>query len=716
MNNMKLKLGLPLVILVLFIAVGIIFTTSFLEEQKTSGVVINLAGRQRMLTQKLSKEVLSLVQQREVPSSAYKTAQLFEATLKGLISGDEQMQLPPTTNPIIKRQLKKVKKLWEPFLSSINMITEKNTDSLKIASAVQFMLDNNVALLEEMNTAVKMYEEENTEKVETLKSEMYLILIIAILIVLSSFIVIHFNILKPIDIVISSANKISKKNLSYERDNSKNLITEIKGNELFQELATSINTILLKIQRQSEMLNNLPTPILAMDTEFNVTYINRLGSDLIGEDQSHLTGKKCYDLMKTKDCQTENCASYQAMKQGKQVGKETIACPAGSDLPIFYQGRPLRDSEGKVNGVVEFVSDVTQIKEKENYLYRSTQKILKELDKVAQGDLNIYLEPEGESNTIDSLYLSINKTMKNIQKMIKNVSQAVGNTVSVSNQIAASIEEMAAGAEEQNRQTIEIATSIDEMTKTVTETTQNTTSAAESARNSGLLAEDGSQVVQKAVTAMDSIAGIVSHAAEKVLELGKNSDKIGEIIQVIEEIADQTNLLALNAAIEAARAGEHGRGFAVVADEVRKLAERTTNATQEISGMISQIQNDTKTAVNSINSGNDEVQAGKELAESAGQAMNTIVETTNRVVDEINQVATASEEQSITSSQIAQNIETINNVSKETLTGIHHMASATDDLNNTTEDLREMVQKFKVNKSVKKIKQKAEISNKIEQY
>lgn len=716
MNNMKLKLGLPLVILVLFIAVGIIFTTSFLEEQKTSGVVINLAGRQRMLTQKISKEVLSVVQQSEVPSSVSKTAQLFEATLKGLIFGNEQMQLPATTDPTIKRQLKKVKKLWEPFLSSINMITEKDIDSLKIASAVQFVLNNNVVLLKEMNTVVKMYEEENTEKVEALKSEMYLILIIAILIVLSSFIVTYFNILKPMNIVLSSACKISKKNLSYERDNSKNLITEIKGNKLFQELATSINTILLKIQKQSEMLNNLPTPILAMDTEFNVTYINRLGSDLLGEDQAHLTGKKCYDLMKTKDCQTENCASYQAMKQGKQIGKETIACPAGSDMPIFYQGRPLRDSEGKVNGVVEFVSDVTKIKEKENYLYRSTQKILKELDKVAQGDLNIYLEPEGESNTIDSLYLSINNTMTKIQGMIKNVSEAVSNTVAVSNQIAASIEEMAAGAEEQNRQTVEIATSIDEMTKTVTETTQNTTSAAESAKNSGLLAEDGSQVVQRAVTAMDSIADIVSHAAEKVLELGKNSDKIGEIIQVIEEIADQTNLLALNAAIEAARAGEHGRGFAVVADEVRKLAERTTNATQEISGMISQIQNDTKTAVNSINSGNDEVQAGKELAESAGQAMTNIVETTNQVVDEINQVATASEEQSLTSSQIAINIETINNVSQETLTGIHHMASATDDLNNTTEDLREMVQKFKVNKSVKILKQKAEFSKKIEQY
>ncbi|MCB0732855.1 MAG: hypothetical protein KDC88_17675, partial [Ignavibacteriae bacterium] len=148
----------------------------------------------------------------------------------------------------------------------------------------------------------------------------------------------------------------------------------------------------------------------------------------------------------------------------------------------------------------------------------------------------------------------------NIRKMVTEIQEAINTTVSVSMQMASGIEEMAAGAEEQSNQTSDIATSIDEMTKTVAETTRNTTSAAESAKNSGLLAEGGSDVVKKAVVAMDKIATIVSEAAEKVMGLGNNSDKIGEIIQVINEIADQTNLLALNAAIEAARAGEHGRG------------------------------------------------------------------------------------------------------------------------------------------------------------
>lgn len=342
------------------------------------------------------------------------------------------------------------------------------------------------------------------------------------------------------------------------------------------------------------------------------------------------------------------------------------------------------------------------LKEKDD-LENKAEELLNSMDKLSQGYLTEYMEVQDQDKLMCKLFLGYNHLVDGIKKIIKEVNESVYSTVSVSTQIAASIEQMAAGAEEQDRQTSEIAASIDEMTRTIAETTQNTSSAAESAKDSGILAEEGSKVVSRAVAAMELIAEIVSQAVNKVLDLGKNSDKIGEIIRVIEEIADQTNLLALNAAIEAARAGEHGRGFAVVADEVRKLAERTTSATHEITGMISQIQEDTKTVVNSINSGNKEVQDGKELAEEAGNAIKKIVSKTNIVVDEINQVATASEQQSITSSQIAQNIETINNVSRETLAGIHHMAGAANDLNETTENLKQMIQRFKIDKTKAKV-------------
>ena len=161
---------------------------------------------------------------------------------------------------------------------------------------------------------------------------------------------------------------------------------------------------------------------------------------------------------------------------------------------------------------------------------------------------------------------------------------------------------------------------------------------------------------------MNKIAEVVTEAASTVQELGNSSEKIGEIVQVIDDIADQTNLLALNAAIEAARAGEQGRGFAVVADEVRKLAERTTKATKEIASMIKQIQKETIGAVQSMEKGTVEVSKGKELVEKAGVSLNQIISSSQEVVDNVSQVAAASEEQSATSEQISKNIEAISSV------------------------------------------------------
>ncbi len=335
-----------------------------------------------------------------------------------------------------------------------------------------------------------------------------------------------------------------------------------------------------------------------------------------------------------------------------------------------------------------------EISKEKEYLEQSTKTMLEAMQEFEKGNLMVRLTPPQKEDYIKRLFLGFNKAVENIGKMIVKVKEAVNTTISVSTQIAATVEEMTAGAEEQNNQTQEIATAVNEMNNTVAETTRSTTAAAESAKEAGEQAEKGGKVVTETVEGMDEIATVVSDAAAKVIDLGKNSDKIGEIIKVINDIAEQTNLLALNAAIEAARAGEHGRGFAVVADEVKKLSERTSNATKEIQEMINKIQRDTKDVVSSINAGNEVVQRGKDSAQKAGEAILNIVNTTNKVVDEIAQVATASEEQSITAGQIAQNIEMINNVASETLIAIQHMAGAIDGLNQLIDNLKVSVGSF----------------------
>jgi methyl-accepting chemotaxis protein len=199
---------------------------------------------------------------------------------------------------------------------------------------------------------------------------------------------------------------------------------------------------------------------------------------------------------------------------------------------------------------------------------------------------------------------------------------------------------------------------------------------------------------------MKRIADVVNRSAETVKALGNSSNQIGEIIVVIDDIADQTNLLALNAAIEAARAGEQGRGFAVVADEVRKLAERTTKATKEISGMIKSIQADTAGAVSSMEEGTHEVDSGIKLADRAGASLREIVGMIQNLTDMVAQIASASEQQSSASEQISKNVDAISKVTGETASGTQQVARAAEDLNRLTENLQQLVSKFKLSDEV----------------
>lgn len=338
---------------------------------------------------------------------------------------------------------------------------------------------------------------------------------------------------------------------------------------------------------------------------------------------------------------------------------------------------------------------VKESEEQKQYLSGSIENILVEMNKFAKGDLTVQLDIE-KDDEIGKLYSGFNSAVTNIKEMIVSTTEAVQATASASHEISSSTEEMAAGSQEQSAQTSEVASAVEQMTSTILSTTKNASSAAEFSKKAGQSAINGGQVVKQTVEGMNRIAKVVGDAASTVKELGNSSNQIGEIIQVIDDIADQTNLLALNAAIEAARAGEQGRGFAVVADEVRKLAERTTKATKEIASMIKQIQKDTGNAVESIESGTKEVETGKELAKKAIEALDEIIGSTNETIDVVNQVAAASEEQSSAAEQISKSIESISSVTNETASGIQQIARASEDLSNLTTNLQNLVSKFKI--------------------
>ena len=343
--------------------------------------------------------------------------------------------------------------------------------------------------------------------------------------------------------------------------------------------------------------------------------------------------------------------------------------------------------------------DFRKIVEGTNKLMDAVIKPIQEagsvLAELAKGDLTARIEGQyqGEHALIKD---SINEMGESLDRAMQEVGEAVSATASASSQISSSSEEMAAGAQEQTSQAAEVASAVEEMTKTIVENSKNASGTAGTAKEAKGAAEAGGKVVEETIAGMRQIADVVKKSAGTVQELGKSSDQIGEIIGVIDDIADQTNLLALNAAIEAARAGEQGRGFAVVADEVRKLAERTTKATKEIAGMIKKIQVDTKGAVASMDEGTKKVDEGIALADKAGVSLHEIVGISQKVTDMVTQIAAASEEQSSASEQISKNVEGISSVTAETAQGVQQIARAAEDLNRLTANLEQLVAKFKL--------------------
>lgn len=313
--------------------------------------------------------------------------------------------------------------------------------------------------------------------------------------------------------------------------------------------------------------------------------------------------------------------------------------------------------------------------------------------RIADGDLTVDSTPKSER---DLLGQSCKKMITNLRQVIGQLNDNAHDVAAAARQIAAAAEQTSRGTTQQSDEVMRIAAAVEEMSANIIESSHNAAGANTLAKDAAVTAGNGGDIVASTNQGMERIAEVVRTSSDSVSRLSTSAEQIGQIINTIDDIADQTNLLALNAAIEAARAGEQGRGFAVVADEVRKLAERTAQATGEITNMIKGIQGETQTAVGRMEGGIRQVDAGKEMADKAGASLNEIVDMVRRVSDMIAQMSTSAEEQKHAAEQISSNIERISQVTRESATGAQQSAAAANQLSRQADALQEIVAKFRV--------------------
>lgn len=316
-------------------------------------------------------------------------------------------------------------------------------------------------------------------------------------------------------------------------------------------------------------------------------------------------------------------------------------------------------------------------------------------ERIARGDLTQSIEP-GSHDETGQLLSSLDGMQTNLRNTIQNISSASDQLASAAEELSVVTDESTRGLTQQNSEIEQAATAVNEMTAAVDEVARNAVSTAEISQSTNQDAMAGKSKVDEAVLAIEDMVGGINSSSSQVQELAHKTHEISKVLEVIRSIADQTNLLALNAAIEAARAGEQGRGFAVVADEVRALAHRTQSATVEIEGMINAAQTSATSVVETMSNSQRQADNTRQLAQAAGVALESITEGVSEITQRNLVIASASEEQAQVAREVDRNLVNIQSLSAQTATGAHQTNASSHELSKLAISFNQLVAKFKI--------------------
>ena len=473
--------------------------------------------------------------------------------------------------------------------------------------------------------------------------------VLALLLGLGIAILLILAVTRPVARALRFAEKVAAGDFAARWDNT--------DKDEMGQLATALNAAFSKVADKVEwfedILDSISHPISVTDNDMRWTFLNKVALEALGKQRHEALGQRCSEW-KTEICGTAQCGV--ACLKNSATGKGHSAFSLGQTR-FTVDSSYIRDRKGAIIGHIELVNDVT---EAENLRQQAVEAVSR-----------------GRLETVDAL------------------EGIVGRLSTASQQLSVQIAQSDKGAGQVARRMGETSTAMEEMSATVLEVARNAADAAASAGTMHHKANGGAQTVKGMAGKMQQLHSTASGLRKDMTVLEEQAEAIGTIMTTISDIADQTNLLALNAAIEAARAGEAGRGFAVVADEVRKLAEKTQYATAEVGGAISRIQEATRKNMTNVDMAVKGVNETNALADESGQALNEILHMAAEAADKVRAIATAAEQQSAASEEINQSIENASAIADELSTAMNEAAVAVTELSHQAQDLRNIIEGLK---------------------
>jgi twitching motility protein PilJ len=444
-------------------------------------------------------------------------------------------------------------------------------------------------------------------------------------------------------------------------------------------------------------MNNSTDLIFFKDREGRYIRMNKAQATMLAlEDPAEAVGKTDFELLAEDYARTTLEREQEIIATGHPVVgiEEKRTLKSGGEAWHSITCIPLITNLGRVAGTFGIIRDVTDRRRAEEVLDRNLAGFLDLVSSISDGDLT---GRAGESeDTLGRIAGSVNSMLDNFTAMLAQV-RTIGLAVSSNMvQILLASDQIAEGAARQTNEITNTSSAVEEMAASMNQVSRNAESTAEAARNALDTAEKG-EIVRNATQAMERISASVSGTAEKIKNLAARSSEISEILALINGIASQTNLLSLNAAIEAAHAGDSGVGFAVVADEIRKLAENSSQATKDIARLVTAIQVETSEALRAMEIGMKEVTQGGALAMEARLALEDISSVVRKSAELIEEISVASEQQAGTTANVAASMQRISMISQDATGAARDTAGTIRGLTDLSERLNHAISRFKIN-------------------